>query len=141
MISVPMEIGSHINATKGGVPAILSGTDAGTDQTGFDRTGYGSGVLAVNVGAATGTPDSFTVDMKIRHCDTVNGSYADFTPNTGSAAITQMTAAGFASVNVNLLGAKQFVCVKTAVAFVGGASPKVPIAASFVLGGAVTEPA
>ena len=132
MISVPMEIGSHINATKGGVPAILSGTDAGTDQTGFDRTGYGSGVLAVNVGAATGTPDSFTVDMKIRHCDTVNGSYADF---------TQMTAAGFASVNVNLLGAKQFVCVKTAVAFVNGTSPKVPIAASFVLGGAVTEPA
>lgn len=141
MISVPMDIGSHINCTKGGVPAIASGTDAGTTQTGFDRTGFESCVLAANVGAATGTPDSFTVDMKLQHSDVVGSGYVDFTPNTGSAAIAQATAAGFKSVNINLLGAKQFIAVKTTVAFVNGTSPKVPIAATLVMGGAVTEPA
>jgi hypothetical protein len=137
-ISVPTAIGDHIRVIAGIAPVSSSGaTLVGANATtGFDRTGFNSCVLV----AQTGLSGAITsVDAKIRHCDTIGGTYTDFQPDgtAASGAITQITAnSTLQSKNINLLGAKQFVQVSLTIV-----GTSVLVESHLIFGGAVTEPA
>ncbi len=140
------DIGSHIKATtavKGAVRAAGTFNGPGIDRTqGASNQMVQSLVLMGQVGATTGTPTSFTVDVKIQHSDDdgATDAYADLDL---SAAIAQLTAIDTeAEVNINLhqLGAKKWVRAVMDVAFVGGTSPDAETSATFVLGGGTDNP-
>jgi hypothetical protein len=114
--------------------AATAGTVTGSA---IDRTGFTRMTLVAAVGAATGTPTSFTVNSKVTHCDTSGGSYVDLT----GAAITAMTAAGVGQKEIDLKGAKQFLKIVTVTAFVGGTTPTSPNSVLAILSGADTQPA
>jgi hypothetical protein len=135
-------IGASIALAHGVSPQAVT---TATNGTGFDRTGYGSCVLSVSAGAATGAPTSWTLDAKLQHSSD-NSAWADVPAGVASAAITQMTS-GNSNANstfkksINLNGVKQYVRVVLTPGFVGGTSPTLLAAATVVLGGAVTKPA
>ncbi len=120
-----------------GIPSTNSAA-ATTDGTAIDRMtqgadqGWLSCILAFNVGSASGTPDSFTADCKLQESDASGSGFTDIT----GAAVTQRTAAGQGFVNVNLKGCKRYIRATVTVAFVNGTSPRLPVAATIVLGGA-----
>jgi hypothetical protein len=118
---------------KVGVTPTNSGA-AATSGTGFDRTGYGSCAVHAMVGAASGTPDSFTAIFVLEHSDASGSGYAAF------STLTTITAAGELVKNVDLAGAKKYIRVTCTVAFVNGTSPKLPVACSIACGGAKTIP-
>lgn len=132
-------IGAYIKAVRGISPADSAAT-GGTpiDGAAIDRLGYGSAVLHHTCGAASGTPDSFTVDSKLQDSDDGSTGWADV---TGAAATTLAADNAEAQKDVDLSGAKRYIRVRTAVAFVNGTTPKVEVAATVILGGAVTKPA
>lgn len=135
-VMTPTSIGDHLKCIVGLAPVSANGgTTAGANgTTGFDRTGYLSCVLIVNVGLSGAIT---SVDAKIRDCDTIGGAYADYVPPTGTAAITQITANSTTNtVNVNLLGARQFVLVSQVT--VGTA---ILTSSNIAFGGASVEPA
>lgn len=132
--------GARAVSKAGTVPAAAS---AGTrNGSAIDRLGYGSCIVAANVGASSGTPTSFTLDYKLQ--DSADGStgWADYTPPSGTAALTQITAASaLSSKNIDLAGAKRYLRVVEVLAFVGGSSPTLGCSSVVVLGGAVVKPA
>lgn len=120
--------------------AISPHNDDGTGENGaaINRQGYQSALLAVDVGATEGTPDSFTVDVLLQ--ESADGSTG--WTEVDDSAITTITAINTSQVKaVNLAGLKQYVRAVAAVEFVNGTSPKVLMAASLILGGADTLPA
>lgn len=105
----------------------------------IDTLGYNTGTVVVTNGAATGTPDSYTVDAKVQHCDTSGGSYADVT----GATITQITAdAKIATIRLEGLGAtvKRYIKVLVTPAMTGGTTPKALIGATVHLGRGFSDP-
>jgi hypothetical protein len=126
--------GASMQVRKGVVP-----TNAGAgaiNGTGLDRTGFLSAVLALFVGAASGTPTSYTVDCKLQ--DSADNS--SFTDVTGGS-VTQVTADnGTAHVDVDLSNLRQYVRAVVTVGITGGTSPKVPVSATLVLAGPTTVP-
>jgi hypothetical protein len=133
-------VGHLVQVKVGLVPIASAG--ATRNGTGFDRTGFDSCVLVGELGAATGTPTSFTYDLKIQHSDVVGSGYADYTPPSGTASLTQQTAGSVVvEKDIDLSAAKQFIRVVEVVAFVGGTSPTLPCSAVLVMGGAEELPA
>lgn len=138
------QIGAYVAAKQALVPlANAAGTRNGT---GIDRSTVAyakSCVLVAQLGAATGTPTSFTHNLKIQHSSD-NGSgdaWADYTPPTGTAALAQQTAgSALVEKDIDLTGAKQYVRVVETIAFVGGTSPALPASAAFVFGGGDSLP-
>lgn len=137
------DIGAYLEPAVGLDPtARAAGTFTGT---GVDRLNtpsgqvyqYYSAVLAVNTGATTGAPTSFTVDAKLQD-SADNSTFADFKPDgVNVASIPTITAASSVSrVNANLTTARRYLRASTTVAFVGGASPTVLVSALIILGGA-----
>jgi len=127
-------IGQYIALTKAINPTNAS---AGTiNGASVDRSGYLSAVLHVACGAASGTPTAQTVDAKIQ--ESADGSsWSD----VSGAAITQITADNSEQeLNLNLSGRKQYIRAVVTVAFTGGTSPAIPVAATLALGGAVSKP-
>ena len=115
---------------------------ASTAQTGvaIDTRGFDSLMVTVENGAATGTPDSYTVDAKITECATSGGSYTDIT----GAAITQMTANN-KSAQIRLDGLNdgtrlRYMKVVVTPAMTGGTSPKALVSANCMLGRAQKHP-
>lgn len=136
------DINAYIKTVTAVAPIVASeGTINGSS---IDRINYDSCVLLTNTGVSTGSPSSFTVDVKIQHSDTGSGSWTDYTnPNTESAAaVTQITAVSTAgSVGVNLVAAKRYIRVVHVLDFTGGSSPTLAVSAHVILGGAHTLPA
>lgn len=134
-------IGPEIRLQTGTPP--LAQTAATVVGAAIDRLGFDNLVLDVEVGAATGAPTSFTCDVKVQHCDTSGGTYADWQPlgTAISGAVATITATGRKRKTVDLKGAKRYLKVSNTVAFVGGASPTLPNAAVVLLGGAAVLPA
>lgn len=123
--------------------ANSAGTRNGSaiDRSPAGGVNYAGCTLAVQVGTPTGSPTSFTVDVKLQ--DSADGStgWADYKPDgSTTAAITQATAAGLAEIDVDLSGAKRYIRVVEVVAFVGGSSPAVPVADAVILVGADRTP-
>jgi hypothetical protein len=99
---------------------------------------YQSGVLVVGVGAATGTPTSFSVAADIE--DSPDGT-TSWAPVSGTS-ITPITANnGQASVKFNLRGTRGYIRAQVTPTFVGGSGPAIPLTATIVLGGATEHPA
>ena len=136
-VSPKTDIHANILARVGTVPANSSGAQTGT---GIDRMGYSSCLLVVETGAASGTPSPQTCDCKLQESsdDGSPDAYADIS----GAAITQITADnGRAHVSVNLAGCERYIRAITTVSLTGGSSPKWPVAAEIILGGADNLPA
>lgn len=95
----------------------------------------------VYIGAATGTPDAYTVDAKIE--DSANNStWATLKDAEGNDyAMTQASAAGIGVIdNVDLGRARQYVRLSVTHAFTGGTSPKLGLAGVLLLGNAQENP-
>jgi hypothetical protein len=96
---------------------------------------YMSCVLSGRVGAASGTPTSFTGIYKLQ--DSADGStgWADY----GAALATVTTDNGDDQGDINLSSAKRYIRVVETIAFVDGTSPKVEGTAVVVLGASTTN--
>jgi len=104
--------------------ATVSGT--GLQVTPGENPDFDAAVI-VNVGAATGTPDSYTATITIEECATVGGSY------TTNKALTVITAAGSVHTAIRVNPAKPFIRATAVIAFVNGTSPKLPIAVDLLV--------
>lgn len=122
------DLGGVINTVAAVRPQDSDGT--AINGIGIDRLAYLGAVFAVEVGATSGTPTSFTVDAKVQESDD-NSTYAD----VAGAAMTQITAINsHGEINVSLAGLKRYVRLYLDAGFTGGTAPKVLMAATCVLG-------
>jgi len=131
----PKNIGAELKVVKGIPPNdVAAGTVNGAA---IDRDGFLSCVLEGQTGAASGTPTSLTADFRLE--DSADGStgWADL----AGAVVPQLTAVDQDKhVDANLASAKRYIRTVATVAFVGGTSPKVGVAAAVALGPALTAP-
>lgn len=130
--------------------AVAAGTRNGT---GIDRLARGSPqscLLWAYTGAATGAPDSYTVDAKVQD-SADNITFADYVPPRSPAnvqpgvaadgAITQITAdSSLATKAIDLSSAKRYVRVSEVTTLTGGTTPKALVASGLILAGADTNP-
>lgn len=132
--------GPDLKNQIGTVPASAAGTVTGSA---IDVRGFRFAVLELHVGAATGTPTSFTADAKVTHSDTEGGTYTDFQPD-GTAASGKVATITVGSSRkrktIPLAMCKGFVKIEKTVAFVGGTSPTLPNACVVSLSGAQVMP-
>lgn len=110
------------------------------DENGLviDRVNFLSGVFGLAVGAASGTPTSFTVYVRLQTGDLANGSdMADFIP-CQEATVTKsadlIADDTFNFTNADLVGAQKFIRAVVTVAFVGGTTPAIPVNTFIALG-------
>ncbi len=104
----------------------------------IDTLGYNSALVEVQTGAATGTPDSYSVACKVTECDTSGGTYSDI-----SGATATLDANGkHAQIRIEGLGTgrKRYLKISMTPSFVNGTSPKALIGATAVLGRPYKEP-
>jgi hypothetical protein len=104
----------------------------------IDRLGYDSLEFSHRCGAASGTPDSYTVATKLQESDASGSGFADVSGATATTLTADNTSAAKA---IDARGLKRYVKLVTTVAFVNGTSPKVEAAAVVVLGDPVVKPA
>lgn len=121
-----------------GIAPIAQGASAATSAA-IDTLGYNSALVEVVTGAATGTPDSYTIPCKVQECATSGGSYTDVTGATATLAADGK----HAQIRVEGLGTsrQRYLKVVMTPAITGGSSPKVLIAASVLLGNGYNKPA
>lgn len=104
----------------------------------IDRLNFLSGVIGLAVGAATGTPTSYTVNVKLQTGDQANGSdMADFIPCQQATVIqsADLTANNtFNWTDADIIGAKRYIRAVVTVAFVGGTTPTIPVNTFIALG-------
>ncbi len=113
---------------------------AATNGIVIDTFGYNSATFAVQNGAVTGTPDSYTLNAKLQEGALANGS--DMADVSG-VTITQITAdSKIAVIRVDGLGTtrKRYLRVVVTPALTGGTSPKALISAVANLGRAYKKP-
>lgn len=87
-----------------------------------------SGIVLCNTGAATGTPDSFSIVYTLMECATTGGSYTAVT-----GATVTVTAAGIAEIPFVPSSTLGFLKVRREVTIVNGSSPAVPTSASVLV--------
>jgi hypothetical protein len=139
------DTGRAVKTVKAIAPADRSaGTTNGDtiDRNPQGSQSYDSAQLHVNVGAASGTPTSFTLDVEIEHSTDGGTTWANFKPDgTNDATVQVVTASSEARLPVNLRGAGGKVRAVGILAFVGGTSPKLLYSATITLGSAGQYPA
>jgi hypothetical protein len=104
----------------------------------IDTLGYNSALVEVQVGAATGTPDSYSVACKVTECATSGGSYSDV-----SGATATLAADGkHAQIRVEGLGTSRLRYLKISMTptFVNGTTPKALIGSTVLLGNGYKDP-
>jgi hypothetical protein len=114
---------SVVQAVK---PQVLSGTTA-TSDAGFAKANAALGTVVVNVGAAAGSPTSFSVTAKLQECATSGGTYTDVADTETAIAAAGVTAIPFANAD-----RKAYLKVVLTPAFSGGTTPSVPAGAEVV---------
>lgn len=104
----------------------------------IDRLGFEDAKVHLKVGAATGTPTTQGVSLKMQTGDASDGS--DMVDVTGDtiAALTADNAEG--RLNVDLSGYKRYLRAVATVTFTGGTSPAIPVAVTVALGNAKQIP-
>lgn len=117
----------------GGDASILAGSSALSGTTASTGAAVDCNDLSgpihgeFTIGAATGTPDSFTVTCTLTESDTESGSYTAI-PTQSTLVLSTGSEFGY----VRALRTKRWVkCVATP-AFVGGSGPTVPVCANVV---------
>lgn len=137
----PHDIGASIKVFKASAPADSAAatiTGSTIDRATPGGTLYMSGVAHIALGAASGTPDSFTVTSKLQHSATTTDG--DFTDVTGATGTTLTADAGETQFDFDCVGLKRYIRLIIVVTFVNGTSPKIEVASVIVLGGADHEP-
>lgn len=132
----PSDIGGIIKP----VAAVTANSSGTTNSSAIDRLGYESAVLFHAGGAASGSPTAQTADSKLQDSADGSTSWGDIS----GAAATQLTAdstSARVSVNLRDLTTKRYVRVVNVVALTSGTTPKWPVQATVILGGAATLPA
>ena len=122
-------------------PQSISGSSA-VNGLAVDTFGFNSGVVTVGVGAATGTPTSYTVAGKVQESADGSTNWADV-PNTLPNQLFTIAADNTsAQIQIEGLGTsrKRYLRVVVTPAFTGGTSPTVPITSVFGLGRAFKKP-
>jgi hypothetical protein len=137
----PFHIGAFLKLLAG----LLPGRYAPGNITGpaINRRHFASCVLHVASGPANGgpAPTQIKLDAKIQHAAASAGPWVDFVPHMGAAAITRITAANAeAHVDVNLLGAKEWIRVVAPLAFDDGTTPTLDVSATVCLGASEKVP-
>lgn len=114
-----------------GASEVLSGA--------IDTFGFNSALIEAITGAATGTPTSYSVAVKVTECATSGGSYTDVSGATATLAAD----AKHAQIRVEGLGTsrQRYLKISITPAFVGGTSPAALVGAVAVLGRGYTQPA
>jgi hypothetical protein len=117
-----------------------SSAAATVDGSSVDRFAHGhalSCVLHQVAGADSGTPTTVSVQTKLQH-SADNSTWADYTP-PGASSVAETVALTAAStensVAIDLSSADQYIRAVTTVAFTGGTSPAIEVAADIVLAG------
>lgn len=124
------KLGENAKVVAGVVPLLVA-AGAMTPII-IDRLGFEDAVVHLKVGAATGSPTAQSVTLQVQTGDVLAGS--DMADVSG-AAIAALTADNAeAELNLDLAGYKRYVQVTPTVAFTAGTSPKIPVAATVVLG-------
>ena len=125
-----------IKVVKGIAP--IAQTNSEVLSAAIDTSGYNSALVEVETGAATGTPDSYSVACKVTECDTSGGDYADVAGATAALAADGK----HAQIRVEGLGTsrKRYLKISLTPAFVGGTTPKALVGATALLGRAFKEP-
>ena len=131
---IERDVGSFIRSVASIRPQATAA--ATVNGVAIDRLGLMSGVVHAVTGAVTGAPTSLTYTVSLQ--DSVDGS-------TGWAAVPDSTvvvsaANAEAEFNVNLDRTRRFIRVVGVVAFVGGTTPNLNIAATVTLGGGSVKP-
>jgi len=118
---------------------------AGTEQVGpaFDRTAYTplhlSGKLQVSYTATLASGNTASFVAGVRHCDTSGGSYEDLPSASGVVSITAnddgSAVRGVLEVDVNLIGAKEFLKARATPVMSASGVDRVAFAAILALGG------
>jgi len=118
-----------VAVAKGIMPIAQNNSEA--LSAAIDTLGSTSAMIEFKVGAATGTPDSYSVACVVKECATSNGSYA----SVSGATATLTTDGDHAQVRVEGLGTSRLRYLKLSMtpSFVNGTSPKALVAASAIL--------
>ena len=125
-------INDLVNNAGGGVSILagssaLSGTTAvsgsAVDCKDLDNTIHGEFIL----GAATGSPDSFTVTCQLTECATSGGTYTAI-PTQSTLVLSSGSTRGFIRAQRTM----RYVKCKVTPAFTGGTSPTVPSCATVI---------
>lgn len=132
---VRQDIGAYIRPF--GVIFPQSAPAGTVEGSALSRVGAESAVVHGLVGAPTGTPTGLSVTFQTQHSDNGLTGWEDY----GVASEPITVDSGEVELDVNLRSAKTFVRVVATVAFTGGTSPAIPLAASIVVGGLDQLPA
>lgn len=113
-----------------GVEPIAQGASEALSAA-IDTLGMTSAMVEAQVGAATGTPDSYAVAVAVKECATSGGSYAAVSGATASLT----TDGDHAQIRVEGLGTSRLRYLKVSMtpSFVNGTSPKALIGSSVIL--------
>ncbi len=132
-------IGAYLDSTNMTTGMIVKNADAETiNGVGIDRLGKNSCVVFARAGVASPAPSSFTFDVHIEESDAQGSGFAD---PTATHDLTQIVADSTgAYLDVDLSSFKRYVRVVSITTLTGGSSPKLPVAAGIILGGADTLP-
>ncbi len=132
-------IGAYLDATNLSTGMIVKNSAAETiDGVGIDRLGKNSCVVWARAGVASPAPSSFTFDVHLEESDAQGSGFAD---PTATHDLTQIVADSTgAYIDVDLSSFKRYIRIESVVTLTGGSSPKLPIAAGIILGGADTLP-
>lgn len=134
-ILIQRNIGSLIKPVASVRPQAATATVNGGS---VDRIAHNlplSALMRTALGAVTGAPSSFTVQAKVQD-SADNSTFADYAP-LGTVIQGAVLAAANSDdlVPVNLSSARRYVRVVETIAFTGGTSPTIEIAADLILSG------
>lgn len=120
----------QVLAVKGVDP--IAQDDSEALSSAIDTLGFMSALIEVQTGAATGSPDSYSVACKVTECATSNGTYADV-----SGATAALSDDGkHAQIRLEGLGTSRLRYLKISLTpdFTGGTTSKALIGATAYLG-------
>ncbi|MBJ6762803.1 hypothetical protein JGU66_18725 [Myxococcaceae bacterium JPH2] len=135
-----VNIGHRYKADVQAVPPASAAAGTRNGNT-INVSGYGSGTIVANVGAASGTPTATTITYALQTSATADGSsgWVALKDIDNNAVVLTATAGGVAAEkDFNLQYATpghSFIRTVETVAFTGGTAPAVVTGATFVLGG------
>ena len=110
-------------------PTITPKSAGSSVTTWLPKTTFLSAIIALAVGAASGTPTAQSVKVKVRTADDDSGTNAEDLKDINDDVIEIELTADSTSVtaDVDLTGAKAYIGGAVTVAFTGGTTPAIPI--------------
>lgn len=144
MVQRSRNIGGDVTA-KAALRPVASAAAASFSLVGvvINRAQFQSLLLKVTSGAKTGAPTTLSVKAKLQESDASGGTYTDVAvgPANAAVAIADITDNNQERwLEIDMSGLKEFVRVVFEVAFSGGTSPTIFIAAEAILGGSPVRP-